>query len=133
MAMSREELHQITSQWISLWNAPGDWALFDQLHSDYFQDQSPAGRSNNKQAYAAALRELFEIFPDLTIQVDDMVIDVPAQRVAVRWSAEGTNRVKFLGVGPTNKKTPIAGIEIIEISEGKIIRRWGEWDISGHK
>mgnify|MGYP000577910624 FL=1 len=28
--------------------------------------------------------------------------------------------------------TPITGIEIIEIQDGQIIRRWGEWDISAH-
>ena len=130
--MNRQELETITRQWISLWNAPGNWELFNQLHADDFEDCSPADRPNTKEAYIGDIKSLLEIFPDLTIQVNDMVMDIERQRVAVRWSAEGTNRVKFLGVGPTNRKTPITGIEIIEISDGQIIKRWGEWDISAH-
>ena len=106
--------------------------LFNQLHADNFEDCSPAGRPGTKEAYIGDIKSLLEIFPDLSIQTDDMVVDVDRQRVAVRWSAIGTNRIKFLGIGPTNKKTPITGIEIIEISDGQIIKRWGEWDISAH-
>lgn len=131
--MNRTELETITRQWISLWNAPGNWALFDNMHADEFEDCSPAGRPNTKEAYVEDLRNFLTVFPDLTIQVNDMVVDVERQRVAVRWSAEGTNRVKFLGIGPTNRKTPITGIEIVEIQQKKIIKRWGEWDINQHK
>ena len=131
--MNRKELETITSQWISLWNAPGNWALFDRLHADNFVDASPAGRPSTKEAFIGDIKSLLHHFPDLTIQVDDMVVDMEQQRVAVRWSAQGTNRVKFLGIGPTNRKTPITGIEIIEIQDGQIIKRWGEWDITGHR
>lgn len=71
-------------------------------------------------------------FPDLRIRMDDAVIDEEQARVAVRWSAEGTNRATYLGVGPTNARTYITGIEIIEIEMDRIVKRWGEWDISRH-
>ena len=38
----------------------------------------------------------------------------------------------FRNSGPTGKKTPVTGIEIIEVREGRIMRRWGEWDITAH-
>jgi predicted ester cyclase len=50
----------------------------------------------------------------------------------VRWSATGTNRRAYLGVGPTGRRVAITGIEIVEISGGRILRRWGEWDIDDH-
>jgi hypothetical protein len=50
----------------------------------------------------------------------------------VRWSSLGTNREVFMGIGPTGRETPITGIEIIEVREGRIVRRWGEWDINAH-
>jgi predicted ester cyclase len=53
--------------------------------------------------------------------------------VTVRWSAAGTNRVEFLGIGPTGRLTHITGIEVIEIQERQVVRRWGEWDITDHK
>jgi steroid delta-isomerase-like uncharacterized protein len=128
----RAELITIAEAWISLWCAPVDWQLFDRLHADAFVDGSPAGRASTKQAFAAGLAELILAFPDLQARVEDLVIDEAAGRVAVRWSAIGTNCWQFLGIGPTGRPTAITGIEIIEIKNGQIIRRWGEWDISGH-
>ena len=131
--MKRSELEDITREWISLWCAPADWELFNRIHSDDFRDMSPSGRGASKESFARGLRELLAAFPDLVTKVEDMVVDPSRRRVAVRWSATGTNRLRFLGVGPTNKRTQITGIEIIEISHGKVVRRWGEWDITAHR
>jgi predicted ester cyclase len=71
-------------------------------------------------------------FPDLRTTVDDLVVDVASARVAVRWTARGTNLGRYFGVGPTARATRITGIEIIEIANGRVTRRWGEWDLSDH-
>jgi len=131
--MTRSDLEDIARRWISLWCAPTDWELFDELHSDDFEDMSPAGRDTSKRGFALGLKQLVDAFPDLTTKVDDMIVDEQAQRVAVRWSSVGTNKLPFLGVVPTNRETPITGIEIIEILDGQIKKRWGEWDITAHK
>jgi len=128
----RDEMAKIAEKWISLWTAPVDWELFDALHADDFEDGSSAGRPGTKEGFARGLRELIGAFPDLKTSVEDLVIDTERHQVAVRWLSIGTNRNRFLGVGPTNKPTRIAGIEIIQIRGGRIVRRWGEWDITGH-
>ena len=128
----RAELEAIARQWISLWCAPVDWALFDRLHAEDFKDCAAAGRAPTKQAFAAALAELIRAFPDLRPTVEDVVVDEAAGRVAVRWSSVGTNREALMGTGPAGRKTCITGIEIIEVRDGQIVRRWGEWDISAH-
>jgi steroid delta-isomerase-like uncharacterized protein len=132
-APNREGLADVATRWISLWCAPVDWRLFDALHAQDFEDCSAAGRPTDKAAFAAALAELIEAFPDLQTKVDDLVLDTAASRVAVRWSASGTNRRRFLGIGPTFRATPITGIEIIEVRHGRLVRRWGEWDITAHQ
>ncbi len=129
---SRDDLESIAHQWIGLWCAPVDWRFFDRLHADEFEDCSAVGRAPDKSGFAAGLRSLVDAFPDLRAQVEDLVIDEGASKVAVRWSATGTNRVSYLGVGPTHRLTRITGIEIIEIRSGQIVRRWGEWDVSAH-
>lgn len=128
----REWLEQIARQWVSLWQAPVDWPLFDRLHADPFEDCSAAGRGSTKQAFGGGIEALIRAFPDLQTIVDDVVVDESAGRVAVRWTAIGTNRGTYLGVGPTHCQTTITGIEIIEIVRGQVVRRWGEWDISSH-
>jgi steroid delta-isomerase-like uncharacterized protein len=130
---TRAELEAIARRWISLWCVPVDWQLFDALHADDFEDGAPSGRLTTKQAFAAGLAELVRAFPDLETCVETLVIDESAGCVAVRWSAHGENRAAFLGIGPTLRQTTITGIEIVEIRAGRIQRRWGEWDISGHR
>lgn len=128
----REFLEERTKQWISLWTCPVDWPLFDALHADNFQDLSASGRPTTKEGFAAGLKAMTEAFPDLKTVVDDLVVDVARQTVAVRWTCRGTNTRPFLGIGATGKLTELRGIEIIEFRNGKIIRRWGEWDTSAH-
>jgi steroid delta-isomerase-like uncharacterized protein len=128
----RETLERITRDWIGLWNAPVDWARFDALHAADFEDRASAGRPADREGFAAGLRALVEAFPDLVTRVEDLVVDGERGAVAVRWSSEGTNRGRYLGVGPTGRRTAIRGIEIVEIRDGRIVRRWGEWDIGSH-
>lgn len=129
---SRTELETIARQWVSLWCVPVDWALFDRLHAPEFEDRSSAGRAPTREGFARGLAEFTRAFPDLRTTVEQLVVDVERFEVAIRWSATGTNRLRYLGVGPTGRVTPIAGIEIIEIRDGQVVRRWGEWDISAH-
>jgi steroid delta-isomerase-like uncharacterized protein len=122
------ELKNLARRWISLWCVPTDWELFDRLHADDFEDGSPAGRETSKNAFAAGLDEFLAAFPDLKTKVEDVVVDEAAQKIAIRWSATGTSQKKFLGVGPTGKSMSFRGIEILEVHDGRIRRRWGEWD-----
>ena len=128
----RAELEAVARRWISLWCAPVDWDEFDRLHARDFEDCSAAGRSTTREAFASGLAELIRAFPDLETSVDDLLIDEPAGKVGVRWSSRGTNREEYLGVGPTGRQTVITGIEIIEVRDDRIVRRWGEWDITAH-
>jgi steroid delta-isomerase-like uncharacterized protein len=130
--MTRSELEHVAAQWISLWSAPIDAGLFDRLHADDFVDCAPAGRPPTKGGFATGLAEWAQAFPDIRTRVEQLVVDEAAAAVAVRWSATGTNRAAYLGVGPTQRVTYIAGIEIIEIRDGRVVKRWGEWDITDH-
>ncbi len=133
MPMSdRDAMTLIARRWISLWTVPVDWAAFDVLHADDFEDASSEGRPGTKAGFAQGLLELVDAFPDLQTNVEDLVIDTQERRVAIRWSATGVNKARYLGVGPTDKLTHITGIEIIEIRDDRIVRRWGEWDITDH-
>ena len=130
---TRANLERIAKEWITLWCTPVDWELFDHIHANEFVDCSSAGRPPTKEGFAQGLAELVRAFPDLHTTVEGLVIDESKSQVAVRWIAQGTNQTKFLGIGPTHHLTTITGIEIIEIQDSQIVRRWGEWDISAHE
>jgi steroid delta-isomerase-like uncharacterized protein len=130
---TRAELFAIATQWVSLWTGPVDWALFDRLHADSFEDRSSADRPSTKEGFAGGLEEFVRAFPDVKTKIEDLVAEESTSKVAIRWSARGTNRTHYLGIGPTHRLTTITGIEIIEVRAGQIVRRWGEWDISDHR
>ena len=129
---TRADLEAIATSWISLWNVPVEWSLFERLHSQTFEDCASGGRPTTREGFAQGIAELTRAFPDLRTAIDGLVVDEVNSQVAIRWCARGTNRERYLGVGPTNRLTAITGIEIIEVQSGRIVRRWGEWDISAH-
>lgn len=132
-AADRGRLAALATEWIALWNPPADRARFDALHSPDFEDRASAARPPTRDGFFAGVVAMLRAFPDLEARVEDLVVDVHAGKVAVRWSATGTNRERYLGIGPTHRRTAITGIEIIEIAGDQIIRRWGEWDITAHR
>ena len=130
--MDRPTLETLTRKWISLWCAPVDWRLFDQLHAETFEDYSTTGHAPDKAGFAQGLAELVRAFPDLQTWIEDVVIDEQRSRVAVRWVAEGIHRNAFMGLDPTGQRTTFAGIEILEVTGDQITGRWGEWDFPFH-
>jgi hypothetical protein len=129
---TRQELIATATKWLSLWNTPIDWALFDSLHSEAFEDCASNGRPPTKQSFAQGLAQFACAFPDLRTMLKSLAIDEVDSTVAARWSGRGTNVERLLKVGPTNRLTDMTGIEIIQIARGQVVRRWGEWDISAH-
>jgi predicted ester cyclase len=126
--MDRQALENLSRQWISLWCAPVDWQRFERLHAETFEDYSAVGRAPDKAGFALGLAELTKAFPDLQTWIEDLVIDEYRSRIAVRWVAEGIHRGALLGLDPTHQRTTFAGIEILEVAEGQVTGRWGEWN-----
>jgi predicted ester cyclase len=62
-------------------------------------------------------------FPDdLQITIEDTV--AKGNKVAVRWTAMGTQAGQLYGVGPTNRQMQWMGMAIYQLSNGKIKQAW---------
>ena len=68
------------------------------------------------------LREFVAAFPDLRIDVEDVIGS--HGRVGVRAKLTGTQRGEFFGIPVTNKPISIAIHEFHEIEDGRIKRTW---------
>jgi len=124
-------LRAVALRWMKLHEAhrrPGFEEEFAALHAADFQDLSPAGRASGGDALKQGLVEWYRAFPDLEVQVDDLVVDEAQGKVAIRWSAQGTHRGAFLGVAATGGRIGFRGIELITVARGALVERWGEWD-----
>ena len=72
---------------------------------------------------------LLAAFPDLHLTVDDQV--EAGDRVATRWSAEGTNSGPFGPVSATGRRVRVTGLILDRVAGGKVVERWEQWDQMG--
>jgi steroid delta-isomerase-like uncharacterized protein len=124
----REHLGDIARRWMEQGWQRGDAGVVDELHAVDFVDHAAAGRAADRAGFKQGILDLYAAFPDFNAVVEDLVIDAAAGKVAVRWSASGTQRGAFMGVPPSGRRITFAGIEIIRVEDGRIVERWGEWD-----
>jgi steroid delta-isomerase-like uncharacterized protein len=77
--------------------------------------------------YATAFLTAFP--EDLQVTVDDSFTN--ADKVAVRWTAQGTHRGPLRGIAPTGKQVKWLGVALYYFSGGKIKEIWGLNDALG--
>jgi steroid delta-isomerase-like uncharacterized protein len=70
-----------------------------------------------------------EAFPDLVVEIEDMVAAGDKVMVRLRWT--GTHTGPFMGMPPTNKKMTWTAIATNRIENGKIVERWFNSDVFG--
>jgi len=68
-------------------------------------------------------------FPDMRLVVEDIV--AAGDRVAVRWTFQGTHQGEFLGIPPTGKQVTMSAIEINRVHDGKVAEHWVQFDQLG--
>jgi steroid delta-isomerase-like uncharacterized protein len=64
--------------------------------------------------------------PDMRATIEDMVAE--GDKLAVRWTVQGTHRGELLGIPPTGKPVRFSGISIYRLAAGKIAEQWEQWD-----
>ena len=70
----------------------------------------------------AWLNKQWKAFPDLTIS--DYFMIAQHDIIAVRWTAKGTSKSKFLFLKPSGKVVEFTGISMYRLEDGKIIEIW---------
>jgi len=126
--VDRAQLERIARRWIEEGWRHGNAGVVDELHAPEFVDHDSAGRPPDNEGFKLGIERLYAAFPDLKAEVTDLVVDVETGAVAVRWSAAGSHIGPYLGADPCGRTVRFKGIEIIRISGGLIVERWGEWD-----
>jgi steroid delta-isomerase-like uncharacterized protein len=72
---------------------------------------------------------LFAAFPDLRFTVEDQI--VAGDKVATRWTAEGTNSGAVGPVPATGRRVRLSGLIFDRVAAGKVVERWEQWDQMG--
>ena len=60
--------------------------------------------------------------PDLKVVIEDMLAE--GEKVATRYTLEGTHEGELFGVPPTGKRLSIRSMTVERVSEGRIRDHW---------
>ena len=93
------------------------------LAPQYIDHSAPAPGLENFKRYLAMITS---VFPDINVTVEDMFAD--DHNVAVRLMISGTQSGSFRGFPAKGGQATWSGMDIIRVSDGKIVERWSERD-----
>lgn len=80
-------------------------------------------------AIADNWRTLFELFPDLTVETREVLVDGP--RIAIIGAVRATDRNGWFGQSPTGERIDYRCVILLELSAGKIVRDERLYDLAG--
>jgi steroid delta-isomerase-like uncharacterized protein len=127
--MSKTENEAIVRRFLEEAYNQGNLAVGDELLEENCVFHTPApiqGIAGWKQFATAFLTA----FPDdLRVTIDDMF--VAGDKVAARWTAQGTHKGPLRGIPPSGNQVTWVGIAFYSLSDGKITEVWGLNDALG--
>lgn len=90
------------------------------IHSD--PGDAWEGQTLDREGYAERVRYSRNAFPDLVFTLEQVF--GAAERVAVRWSAEGTHEGALRGLPATGRRLRFTGQTIYELKQGQVAGHW---------
>jgi len=127
--MSSENKALMVSWFEEVWNKGRTDAIDERLAADAVIHGLVDGQGkpvHGLQAFRDFHAQFRGAFPDMMIQVEDMVAE--GDRVAARCLVQGNHSGDHLGFAATNSAVDFTGITIIRVKDGKIVEAWNNFD-----
>jgi steroid delta-isomerase-like uncharacterized protein len=127
--MSKAENEAIVRRFLEKAYNQGNLAVGDELLADncVFYTPAPIQGIGGWKQFASAFLTAFP--DDLQVTVDELF--VAGDKVAARWTAQGTHKGPLRGIPPSGNRVTWAGIAFYSLSNGKITEVWGLNDALG--
>ncbi len=121
--MSAEENKAIMRRYFSVFEQ-GNIDLLDELLAPDYTNHTPA--TPDLPTGPEGVKGVVSMFrggmPDLRVVVEDMIAE--GDKVATRYTLEGTHEGELFGVPPTGQRLSIKSFTAERVSEGKIREHW---------
>jgi steroid delta-isomerase-like uncharacterized protein len=121
--MSAEENKVVVRRFWGVWEE-GNIGLVDELLAPDYVNHSPGmpDQPTGPEGVKAVVSMFRRGMPDLRVVIEDMIAD--GDKVAVRYTLEGTHAGELFGVPPTGRRLSIESITVERVSEGRIREHW---------
>ena len=96
----------------------------DYVDHDAAMPEDIHGPEGFKQ-YVGAYRSAFS---DLHVEIEDQIAE--EDKVVTRWTGTGTHDGELAGIPPTGNRVTFPGMEIVHISDGKLVEGWEGYDMT---
>jgi steroid delta-isomerase-like uncharacterized protein len=128
--MSAEESKATMRRYLGVFEQ-GNIDLLDELLAPDYVNHSPATPDlpTGPEGVKGVVTMFRSGMPDLRVIVDDMIAE--GDKVATRYTLEGTHEGELFGVPPTGQRLSIESITVERVSEGKIRDHWRVTDELG--
>lgn len=128
--MTRLEITDLIARVQDAWGRRDVAALTD-LHAEDGVVESPfaGGLARGREAISKVYRAFFQAFPDLTMKMDEPLID--GQRVVLITRLSGTDHGGFMGMHPTGRSVDFPCVLLFELEGGLIVRERRIYDFTG--
>ena len=101
----------------------GDVAALDELVAEDCEIVGRLESGRGREVFRRVIATLHTAFPDLHTTIEELIAE--GDSVVVRLTERGTHRGAFVGISPTGKSVTWSGVDILEVHNGRITKRWG--------
>lgn len=108
----------------------GNMSLIDEVLAADGIDHNPTpGQAPGVESVKQTFTMFRTAFPDLYFKVEEQIGE--GDKVVSRIVTRGTHKGSFQGIPATGKTVTQEGIDIVRLSNGKVVERWGVFDNLG--
>ena len=125
-----EENKTLVRRFVDEVQSAGNIDLIDELCSPEFVNHSaPPGMPADCEGIKIVTAMFRQAFPDSYFTVEDMIAE--GDKVATRKTFHGTHEGEFMGIPPSGRSVSMGLIDIVRISEGRVVEHWSMGDSLG--
>lgn len=111
----------VVRRYIELWNT-GNLALADEVIASDFVDHTHPELAPGPEDVKQEVMNFRAAFPDAHTTVEQMISE--GDLVAFRFVLRGTHQGTFGRFPPTGKGTVLTGMDVIRLTNGKMVELW---------
>jgi steroid delta-isomerase-like uncharacterized protein len=129
-SMSAEENKALVRRFVDEVQSRGNVDAVDEFCSPEFVNHSaPPGLPPDREGVKIVTAMFRAAFPDSYFTVEDMMAE--GDKVATRKTFQGTHQGEFMGIPPTGRQVSMGLIDIVRISDERVVEHWSMGDNLG--
>ena len=104
-------------------------AVLDEVNASDLVSHNASTTMQGLEAFKQFLSLYLSAFPDARFTIQDAIAE--GDRVASRYTFQGTHQGELMGIPPTGKQVTVTGIIINRIAGGQSVEGWLNFDALG--